>query len=247
MNLSLILSPKRWHLNRYEQFLHAEFLAELESNPDLGKLISKINDRVQIFVFGGWCRDKIHSCRYGESVASSDIDIVVNGELEESVLGNFHRTQFGGFRLHLKSAEKLVDFWPLSQTFAFVKGLFAPTIDNLLKSTIFDVNSILFDIGSSRVINGLALEAIENRQLGFNCMQYLDFFADLQAYRALYIAHKLNYCLREDVLSFVVNLLRGRSFEEFANNVQKYRTHVSREIIQKLYTDFLVSTSTVRG
>lgn len=232
-------------MKKIEQFLRAEFLVELESNPELGKLISKLDDRVQIFIFGGWCRDKIHSYKYGDPVVSPDIDLVVNGELDESILSYFHRTQFGGFRLHLKYTNKLVDFWPLNQTYAFQKGLFTPTIENLLKSTIFDVNSIIFDIHNSRMTNGLALEAIEKRQIGFNCVQYLDLFADLQAYRALNIANKLNYCLRADVYSFVTNILRGRTFEDFADNVQKYRAYVSRELLQKLYTNFLMSTSTV--
>lgn len=230
-------------MKKYEQLLRTEFLAELESNPELDKLINKINDHVQIFIFGGWCRDKIHTYRYEEHIVSSDIDLVINGEIRELTLGNFLRTQFGGFRLQLKSTDRFVDFWALSQTFAFSKGFFAPTIDNLLKSTIFDVNSILFDIQNSRILDGLALEAIVDRKIGFNCTEYLDSFADLQAYRALYLAHKLNYYLREDVLSFVANLLREHSFEEFANNVQKYRAYVSRDIIYKLYSDFLISTS----
>lgn len=236
----------RCHLKKYEQLLRTEFLSELESNPELNTLINKINNHVQIFIFGGWCRDKIHICRYGDNIASSDIDLVINGELSESALGNVNRTQFGGFRLQLKSTGKFVDFWPLSQTFAFLRGFFAPTIDNLLKSTIFDINSILFDIRNSRIINGFALKAIGDRKIGFNCTEYLDSFADLQAYRALYLAHKLNYCLREDVLSFVVNILREHSFEEFANNVQKYRVYVSCDIIHKLYSDFLISTSQAR-
>ncbi len=119
----------------------------------------------------------------------------------ESVLENVQRNHFDGFRLELESAGQFVDFWPLNQTFAFSTGFFNPSVDNLLKSTVFDVNSILFDIQNTRIINGLALDAIANRRICFNCIKYLDSFADLQAYRALYIAGKLNYSLGEDVRS----------------------------------------------
>ena len=230
-------------MNKYERLLHEKFNLELESNPKLEKLIHRINSHVQIFVFGGWCRDKIHTCKHGGIIGSSDIDLVIDGMIPESVLENVQRNHFGGFRLELKSADQFIDFWPLNQTFAFSKGFFNPSVDNLLKSTVFDVNSILFDIQNTRIINGLALDAIANRGIGFNCIKYLDSFADLQAYRALYIAGKLNYSLGEDVRSFVEKTLKKKTFEEFANLVHTHRAYVSRDMIQKLYTNFLVSTS----
>lgn len=230
-------------MNRYERFLQTEFVAELESNPELAKLVCKINDHVRVFVFGGWCRDKIHSYMYNEDVPSRDIDLVVDGGLDKSIVNGLLHTQFGGFRIHLEEAGRLVDFWPLNKTFAFAKGLFIPNIQNLLKSTVFDVNSILFEINKAKLINGIAFKAIDSRQIGFNCREYLDDFADLQAYRAFAIARKLNYNLGGDVISFITNLLKERSFDQFVNNVQKYRTYVSRDFVHRLYRDFLGPTS----
>lgn len=227
-------------MDKLEQFLRNEFVTELESHPRLADLVRELNHHVQIFVFGGWCRDKIHSCVYNQSIAWSDIDLVVDGELDESLFRGFSRTKFGGFRTHLKGS-KLVDFWPLKESLAFRTNLFAPSINNLLKTTIFDVNSVLFDVNRFKLINGLALGAIRARQIGFNCTAYLGSFPDLQAFRALYIAHKLDYRLRKDVTAFVTNLFQERSFDDFAKNVGKYRRGVSREAIHQLYTQFLGS------
>ena len=233
-------------MNKYERFLHSEFVKELEASPRLSELVCKLNGLVKVFVFGGWCRDKIHSCRYGGYILPADIDLVVDAPLDDDIFRKFARNHFNGFRLQLEEKGRMVDFWPLENTFAFTKGFFKPNIQNLLKSTIFDVNSVLYEIGDVKLINGIAIKAIESRQIGFNCTKYLNDFADLQAYRALAIAYRLNYSLREDVISFIADLFDHRSFDEFVTIVQKYRTHVSRDAIHTLYANFLLNKSKVR-
>ncbi|MFC1989729.1 hypothetical protein ACFLVW_04130 [Chloroflexota bacterium] len=215
----------------------------MESSPKLKKLISQINNHAEIFVFGGWCRDKIHIHKHGAVIASSDIDLIIDGVIPVSVLNEAIRNHFGGFRLNLESTSQFVDFWPLNQTYAFREGFFAPSINNLLRSTVFDINSILFDIQNDRIINGLALDAIARRNISFNCIKYLDAFAELQAFRALYLANKLNYSLGEDVLHFVERTIKKKTFEDFANIVQTYRAHIPREKIHKLYANFPNLTS----
>jgi len=224
-------------LDRLEQFLRNAFLTELELHPGLAELVRELNHRVQVFIFGGWCRDKIHSCVYSQPVARSDIDLVVDGELDESLFRGFSRTKFGGFRTRLEGGN-LVDFWPLKESLAFRENVFTPSIGNLLKSTVFDVNSVLFDVNRFKLINGLALGAIRARQIGFNCTAYLNSFPDLQAFRALSIAHKLGYRLEKDVVTFITNLFQERSFDGFAKNVVKYRIGISRKTIHQLYTQF---------
>lgn len=226
-------------LSKYERLLRDEFKADLESIPILKKLIHQINSHTGIYIFGGWCRDRLHEYRYHTSVKRSDIDLVINGELDNSLFKDVLRNHFGGFRIELPQQGRLLDFWTLKQTHAFRKGLFKPTVGNLLNSTVFDVNSVLFNINSFELINGLAMQAIDNRQLSFNCRNYLNEFPDLQAYRALSIARKLNYRLDPEIVSFLSSLFRSRNIDEFTRAVSKFRQNVSTDFIRDLYEEFL--------
>lgn len=236
--------PKGCHLNKYERLLRDDFKTDLESIPILKKLIQHIEINTDIYIFGGWCRDRLHEYKYHTSVNRSDIDLVINGELDNSLFKDALRNHFGGFRLELPQQGRLIDFWTLEQTYAFRKDLLKPTVENLLKSTVFDVNSVLFNINSFKLINGLAIQAIDNQQLGFNCKGYLNDFPDLQAYRALFIARKLNYRLEPGIVSFVSSIFRNCSFDEFVRAVCKFRQNTSKNFIRELYEEFLERYST---
>jgi len=233
-------------MDRLEQFLMREFLNELESYPRLAQLVQQLDDQRGVYVFGGWCRDKIHSYVHNHRVAFTDIDLVIDGEVDESLFIGLQRTKFGGFRMRLEG-HSLVDFWPVKRSFAFSEHLFEPSLENLLRSTVFDVNSVLFDVNAFRLMEGLALRAIRVRRINFNCVSYLRSFADLQAFRALAIARKLGYGLSPDIDAFVANLFQERAFDEFVRNVKKYRRQVSRDAIQDLYNQFLTTPVSERS
>lgn len=223
-----------------EQFLVEEFAAEMKRYPQLSELVRRISDGVQILVLGGWCRDRAHSLRHGDLVPSrSDVDIVVNGDMDETWFANYERTQFGGFRIRLPNGEKLADFWPLKETFAFAEGFLPASVNNLLKSTVFDVNSIAFDINAGKLLGSLALQAIDNRRIGLNCTAYLELLPDLQAYRGMAIARKLGYEISPELRTFIQGRLSEGDVASFAASVRKSRKDAAADEIRNLCESFL--------
>lgn len=199
----------------------------LSENPGLEDLFSRLARHGRPVIFGGFLRDQIHNYTHGAALSSRDLDIVVDGTIQdppkEAEINNF-----GGYRYRLAHGLK-IDCWELSRTYAFNLGLFKSTLNNLVLTTIYSVNACFFDISDNRLVDHHAVTTISQKKILFNCVGYLDRFPEYQAFRAIELVRRLGYELHQDILYFVQSTLRRSDPSHFAEAVRKHRPDLSEK------------------
>ncbi len=133
----------------------AAFIWE-DSSPrcvSLRNVLSKFTDRFEnVAIIGGMVRD---FARVGAPGFHSDVDMVIDApspEVAEFATALGARVNaFGGFSLISDGWE--VDFWPLGSTWALRAGhVELNSLQDVIRSTFFDHDAIIYDIGRRRVI-----------------------------------------------------------------------------------------------
>ena len=143
------------------------------------------------------------------------------------------RTKLGGWRRRLPS-NTIVDYWALEETYAFKVRLFAPSLANLPKTTVFTINACYFSLTSYRIHERHATTDIIRKRIAFNCRDYLQVFPELQSFRALDYAERLGYGLEEEVKQFIIGTVKRSSRDEFARTVTKLRPDVASTAVLAL-------------
>lgn len=135
---------------RVERFLSSSLYGREEVNEVIGRLARYH----RVAIFGGMLRDIAYG---GNKWFSSDVDIVVDAserELAHMMSGYlYEKNKFGGYRVYRK--KWLMDVWPLGKTWAFVqKGIENPVFDDLIGTTFFNWDAIVYDVNNRKVICG---------------------------------------------------------------------------------------------
>jgi hypothetical protein len=200
-------------------------------NLELSVFLDQLSQHGRVVVFGGFVRDCIHNYIHNQEIRSKDLDLVVDGTIVPS--DGDSRNNFDGRRRSLRGGLK-IDFWELRRTYAFLKGLFAPSLDNLPLTTVYTVNGCFFDLTDDRLVEKDAVSDVTKKVIAFNCTDYLATFPEYQAFRGIELAHRLGYELHQDVLDFVLSQLRGSPADLFVRAVQAHRPKLSKAAIEKL-------------
>jgi hypothetical protein len=219
-----------------EQSVRVEFERIIASNPLFAGLIQNLSTQGRLVIFGGFVRDRIHNVVHRDKLHSRDIDLVLCGTLKDSP-DEVSQTNFGGQRRQI-DGELKVDYWELQKTYAFRRGLFEPKLENLPLTTVYTVNACFFDLSDGRLVEHGAVRDITNRVIAFNCAGYLDAFPEYQAFRAMDLAHRLEYQLDVDVRTFVRSRMDQSTPEEFLLAVHKHRKDVTSEDVGKMYREY---------
>ncbi|MFZ0739710.1 MAG: hypothetical protein WAM96_21625 [Candidatus Acidiferrales bacterium] len=215
--MSLVTNDDRTKICSYV----ANSLRELlQHHDDLQTFVKFLNQFDKVVVFGGFVRGAVHNYLHSDAQEFRDIDLVVVGRLQGP---NQHAgNHFGGYRKAFTDGLR-VDYWTLESTFAFTKGLFKPSLENLSLTTVFTINACLFDPTARQLFESNAIEAIAARTISFNCKGYLDLYPEFQAFRAVDFAERLGYSLDPEVTEFVRNTLAGCSLQDFIDAVSEHR------------------------
>jgi len=208
------------------------------TEPELGILLDQLIRRGEAVLFGGFVRDALHRAAHNGLVQHRDLDVVVDGAVPPSE----ERTKLGGWRRRLPS-NTIVDYWALEQTYAFKLQLFAPSLANLPKTTVFTINACYFSLTSHKIREDQATTDIIRKRIAFNCRGYLDAFPELQSFRALDYAERLGYDLEDEVSEFVTRTVKRGSREEFAGRVTKLRPDVAGSAVLGLIKKHLPQLS----
>jgi hypothetical protein len=185
-----------------------------------------------VLVFGGFVRDCIHNCVHGREQDYRDLDLVINGTFASNKQAS--KNHFGGYRRFFSDGLK-VDFWELSQTYAFRVSLFAPSLSNLPLTTVYSINACAFELQTKRLYEHTAVESIQQRTIRFNCKKYLNLFPLYQAFRGIDFANRLGYSLDPDVEGFIRSTLSTASCSEFVDAVKQHRNDQSADQLEHLY------------
>lgn len=148
-------TTNREHLSdKVSRFFYEESL----NNRALSLIMNKVNsfDSSSVYAFGGVVRDiELQN-------TPSDIDLVFNGDRNEFNLlledlngERLTKNKFGGFRIKTNKLD--IDFWHFEDTWAFSNDKVENvnnSIDNILLTTFFNWDAILFDFKKQDIICG---------------------------------------------------------------------------------------------
>jgi hypothetical protein len=209
-----------------------ELKQRIDASAELAGLLKRLSAQGRVVVFGGFVRDRIHGLIHGKTTPSRDLDLVVDGILGPA-FESVSRNNFGGSRMLAESGLK-IDYWELRRTYAFSRGWFEATLENLPRTTVYSVNACCFDGEKFHLLEHGAIAGIAEKSIAFNCREYLDVFPDYQAFRGIELARRMGYGLAPEVLSFVADRLRRAPKAEFLRAVRQHRADVSEAEIEEL-------------
>jgi len=140
-----------------------------DHRPTVRGFLSELGSHGEIAIVGGMLRDILID---GYRNFASDVDLVVDtsdvGALEAFLVGRGGvRNKFGGYALPEKWK---IDVWPLQRTWAHVQGhRRVQVLQDLLYTTFFNWDAILYLVGSKRVIAAPRyLDEVGTRYLDLN-------------------------------------------------------------------------------
>ncbi|WP_319408813.1 hypothetical protein [uncultured Desulfosarcina sp.] len=223
--------------NEHENFIKESYIELINRYKHLSMLISVLNDKNNLYIFGGWLRDILHNYYHNDNVSWQDIDIVVDGQITEKNLPAFTRSNFGGYRFNF-ARDRKADFWELKETFAFKQNILSASSENIIKTTVFAMNGLLFDIKKYKLTGLKSIEDIKKKLIKFNCKDYLYYFPELQVFRAFLYSEKLGYEIDGEIIEFAKEILQNRSEIEFFDLILKHKSWVSLEEVELLFTFF---------
>ena len=223
------ISPDRFAL---EEEIDGDIEKYLFQFPTLKELFAYLRTAGPIALFGGFVRDRIHKFVHREAIRSRDVDLVVDGPLPARREGE-QQNNFGGRRCAISAAVR-VDYWELRSTYAFRKGLFAATLENLPKTTVYTANACVFDLQRRQLTDHHAVEHIARRAVAFNCRSYLDVFPDYQAFRAIELAARLGYAVDHEVSQFVKSRFNLTPWASFVAAVQQHRPDLTADHLRAI-------------
>lgn len=191
-------------------------------------------------VFGGWVRDRVREYFTGYLYDSADIDYVLvdahenlrlpSVSMEEAPVDSPHAPRPSALRL---------DRWRLEDTFTFTRCGFEPSLANLPRTTVFNVNSIWFDPDRRSIRSCGAIDALSSGVLGFQTQAYVWESGELQAYRALAISTRLGLRRTIEVDTFVAAVLSERPLAEVVHAITSRRPTLQRSYVSGLFEGYL--------
>ncbi len=223
-----------------EAFIQSKYERLLRNSGKISYFTKLINNsESQLFIFGGWVRNCVYEHFYSKQLSSGDVDFVIDGKIDEVKISKELSSQieinrFSGFKVQLDE-NQIITFWELDKSFVFRRGIFPVSLSNLLRGTVFTVNSILFSTKTYQLIDYLAIRDISQKVIRFNCKEYLDVFSELQIFRAVQLQRYQGYRLDNLVKEFISDQLKKISLKEFADSILKHNKPVSREYLKQMY------------
>lgn len=132
------------------------------SYPATSELFNGLAAAGDVVLFGGAVRDIV------DGVTPRDYDIVFNPKqevnLEDFLVGTkYRKNRFGGYSFSLENHK--FDLWLLENTWAFRERLVDLSIDNLVNTVFFNIDSVAVNLSSSNVYADKYLNAMETKML----------------------------------------------------------------------------------
>lgn len=217
-----------------------KFYSIVSFNAYIKEYINYLKKYGDVWIFGGFIRDIIKSYVENNELNFNDIDLVIDTHAShKSIINipNFNLNIFGGFEFHEKNFIK-IDVWELNNTYAFTKYLFQPSITNLNKTAVFNINAITMNLDGEMYGLKEVFKAVKNKTIRFNCRKYLNDFREYQAFRAMKFLYEFNYSMHESIMSFVGKTLRDIKKDTMLQRISAFKSDISMEYLDLLINNF---------
>ncbi len=184
----------------------------MNREPEIERLLARIEDNFQVIVFGGAVRDVLFNCP--ENIR--DIDVVLypkrctgNEEQEirlreiirTSFKGKTRKNRFGGYKVRYGNTQ--MDIWLLKDTWAFRQNLLKATPENLLKSVYLNIDAYALNYCEGKFIANCGHKKIEEIDIVLEenpC-------EELNLVRAVVFQKKYHMCLSENIIQKLTDMM----------------------------------------
>ncbi len=136
----------------------------------------RMNSEGKIWIIGGYVYKNLASALYGTSAYEYDIDFIVekrNDELLEVPGWNFRTNRYGN-KNYIREKNEM-SFTELSKAVR-VSGALNPTIEDFLKETPLNIQSIAYDIEQHSLIGEIGIEALQSKIVKVNYLPQAEFY-----------------------------------------------------------------------
>jgi len=148
-------------------------------NPSFQEVLElvKMNSEGKIWVIGGYVYKNIASALYSTSPYEYDIDFIVEKRKDElaAVLGWDLKINRYGSKNYIRKENKM-SFTELGKAVR-VSGALNPTIDDFLRETPLNIQSIAYDIEQHSLIGEIGIEALQSKIVKVNNLPQAKFYA----------------------------------------------------------------------
>lgn len=183
----------------------------------VGDVVSSITSRGgHPLLFAGAVRDALYSALTGMSTVPRDYDVGVAG-MSRSGFDVFCRTlgaepnRYGGYQCY--ASDRLnIDLWRIEETVGILAHACRPTVCNVLRTFIFDLNAIAYDPTSGAIHDYGCLTALRRRQIGFVRSALLHDHSDF-AGRAISLRLRFAFKMSPALRSFVAQWCDSKETE----------------------------------
>lgn len=192
-----------------ERLSHGLSLAGIEA------LEAHLSSSARAYVFAGAVRDALISTLNNCDLTPKDFDFGIGGltRAEFDQLGMHVRgvkNRYGGYKIG-KVQGSCFELWRLEETIGVVLNKKKPTINNVLRSFILDVNSVGFDFKQRRILDSGCLLALRRRQIGL-VTDTLFHNEENFAARAILLALRLSFSISGILQQFIRNFFDSNAF-----------------------------------
>jgi hypothetical protein len=197
----------------------SRFLAS-PSGSDLAVLSKLFPPSWKTYVMGGILRDLLLECLRGIHLQPADVDVVIAGAPTlaqlRSYLGHafLATNEFGAAKCQLSQGGAIFDVWRI-EDHTNMAGLPSPTIEQLLRRNLLDVDAVLWNPVTNDLHDRGACDAIRAGQIDLLGPEGIaPAFLAAQAAHTVLIAHKTGLRLSQRAQDFIRGAWYGREREE---------------------------------
>jgi hypothetical protein len=183
------------------------FLSQPAVDGAIGGLYRRLPPAAAVYLVGGAIRNLAIEAIHGYRPEIKDLDLFINRVDNDTVLSErfpkdrFETTDLGGIRWRPEGCRYDMDLCLMKDFVVLVKLRLSPTLDHLLETLDFTMNTLIYDLKQKRLYERNALPDIRRRLLEFNTRTFYTRLAT--CYRALLLRHKTGFLFSEDVFYFL--------------------------------------------
>ena len=201
-----------------------EILARRCAEAYVHNLLSTINSSGgRSVLFAGAVRDAVYSALTGTSTLPRDYDIGV-AKMSRSHFDGFcralgaERNRYGGYQFYASDGSA-IDIWRLEDTAGVLAHDCSPSVDNVLRTFIFDVNAVAYDPSANEIYDRGCLNALRRRRIGFVRSALLHDQRNF-AGRAISLRVRFGFRLSRALRSFVAEWYDGKEVDRHLAKAQ---------------------------
>ena len=177
------------------------YLAESRISEALGHLLEILPSQTNVYIVGGALRNLVIEMIYGRSPITVDIDIFLGNCHSLPTLQPSTVTDLGGLAWHPGTCPVSFDICLLKDFVILRKNRLLPSLNNLMASIDFTMNTLIYDVRRKQLYDGGAVHDIEKRLMEFHSPVF--YSRPLTVYRILLLRSKTDFMLSPTVFRFI--------------------------------------------